>query len=120
MFFKKKEKKTKPQVEEKLRSNEEIKQAIQDLEAKAHDVNTFGELAQCYQELNDIDKAIFYYEKGIDENKSLGKNYNELLKLYNVKRRQAAEAKDESELQIYLVKIDELMQLSKDVIRGKV
>lgn len=119
MFFKKK-KEDKPKVEAVTRSIEEIRQTIEALETKPQDAHTFNELAQCYQELNDIDQAILYYEKGIDENKSLGKNYNELLKLYNVKRRQAAEMKNQEELQVYLNKIDELMQLSKDVIRGKV
>lgn len=90
MFFKKKEKKETPVVQEVQLSVEEVDQRIEELEAI---------LAQ---------------------DKSLGKNYNELMKMYNIKRRHAAEAKDEQQIQVYLNKIDALMQLSKDVIRGKV
>lgn len=90
MFFKKKEKVEKPKVEEVVLSNEEVDERIKELETI------------------------------LAEDKSLGSNYNELMKMYNIKRRQAAEAKDEEQIQIYLNKIDDLMQLSKDVIRGKV
>jgi len=68
----------------------------------------------------EIDKAIIYYETSLQESKVLGKAYTELIKLYNIKRRAAAENKDEAEVKEYMDKIDGLMRLSKDVIRGKV
>ncbi|GJM73739.1 hypothetical protein HMSSN036_59550 [Paenibacillus macerans] len=50
--------------------------------------------------------------------KSVGDGYKILLKLYNKKRAEAAKANDEASLQIYLKKMDQMMQLSKDVARG--
>ncbi len=68
--------------------------------------------------LEQIDEAIRFYELSIQENRTLGKAYTDLLKLYNVKRKEAAEQNDDEQLQHYLDKIDALMKLSKDVIRG--
>ncbi|SHI77351.1 tetratricopeptide repeat protein [Propionispora hippei] len=68
--------------------------------------------------LKQTDEAIHYYEMSIQKNRTLGKAYTDLLKLYNVKRREAAERNDDEQLQQYLDKIDALMKLSKDVIRG--
>lgn len=68
--------------------------------------------------LEQIDEAIRFYELSIQENRTLGKAYTDLLKLYNVKRKEAAERNDDEQLQQYLDKIDALMKLSKDVIRG--
>lgn len=83
-------------------------------------IEALNELGSLYYQADEIDKAIQYYEISLDENKQLGKAYTDLLKLYNIKRRQAAEAKDEGLTKVYLDKIDEIMKLSKDVIRGRV
>jgi tetratricopeptide (TPR) repeat protein len=69
-------------------------------------------------QLQETDQAIHYYEKSIEENHTLGKAYTDLVKLYNIKRKEAAQAKDDEMLQIYLSKIDRLMQMTKDEIRG--
>lgn len=45
-----------------------------------------------------MDQAIAYYEKSLDEDKQLGKAYTDLLKLYNLKRQEAAAAKDDANL----------------------
>jgi hypothetical protein len=58
------------------------------------------------------------FEKSMSAKKSLGAGYKALLKLYNKKRAQAAKANDEELLQIYLRKMDQMMQISKDVTRG--
>jgi len=77
-----------------------------------------NELGGIYFKLGRIDDAINYYEISIDKNRSLGKAYTDLLKLYNLKRKQAVDEKDDEKVQLYLNKIDDLMKLSKDVIRG--
>ena len=41
-----------------------------------------------------------------------------LLNLYNTKRREAAKAKDDEQIQYYLRKIDEMMAISKEVTRA--
>lgn len=68
--------------------------------------------------LQETDAAIQYYEMSIQENHSLGKAYTDLLKLYNIKRKEAVGHNNDQQLQQYLNKIDDLMKLSKDVIRG--
>lgn len=42
----------------------------------------------------------------------------DLMKLYN-KKRQTAEAKDDEKVKEYMDKVQNLMQMSKDMIRGK-
>ena len=39
-------------------------------------------------------------------------------KLYNKKRQEAAEAKDDEKVKEYMDKVQNLMQMSKDMIRG--
>lgn len=81
-------------------------------------VRVLNELGGIFFQLNDIDNAIKYYEMSIAANRSLGKAHADLLKLYNLKRKQAAELKDEATIQVYLDKMDDLMKLTKDEIRG--
>lgn len=83
-------------------------------------IQILNELGSLYFQAGVIEKAICYYEASLDENKALGKPYTDLMKLYNIKRREAADSKDESEAKEYLKKIEGLMQLSKDVIRGRI
>ncbi|ADD01587.1 tetratricopeptide repeat protein [Thermoanaerobacter sp. CM-CNRG TB177] len=85
-------------------------------EERSKVLNRIGSL---YFEADKIDDAIKYYEISISESKSLGKAYTELLKLYNIKRKEAINKKDDESLKHYMDKIDSLLQLSKDVIRGR-
>ncbi|MFQ7539790.1 MAG: hypothetical protein ACLRL6_21625, partial [Clostridium sp.] len=64
------------------------------------------------------DEAITYLEMSLSEKKDLGKGYRTLLNLYNTKRREAAKAKDDEQIQYYLRKIDEMMAISKEVTRA--
>lgn len=80
-------------------------------------LNTIGSL---YFEADKIDEAIKYYELSISEKKALGKAYTDLVKLYNFKRKEAVIEKNTDDVKQYLDKIDTLLQLSKDVIRGRV
>ena len=40
------------------------------------------------------------------------------MKLYNKKRQEAAEGKDDEKVKEYMDKVQNLMQMSKDMIRG--
>lgn len=126
MFFKKKKKEevVKTPVVTEVISNEEVEKRIQELEEiiKTNtDIQYYTELGNCYRDIHQIDKAIEVYEYCLENDSSFGGNiYKDLTKLYNVKRREAAINKDDQALQFYLDKLDGLMQLSKDVMRGKV
>lgn len=84
-------------------------------EARAACLNA---VAEVYLALDDIDQAIRCYEESIAESRTLGKAYTDLLQLYNRKRKAAANAGDDAQLQRYLSKIDGLMKLTKDAVRG--
>lgn len=82
-------------------------------------ISILNALGKGYHEINEIDKAIHFYEVSLSENRELGKAYTDLMKLYNIKRRTATEEKNDTEMKLYMDKIEELMKLSKDVMRGK-
>lgn len=83
-------------------------------------VESLNKIGKSYYDLGEIDKSIEYYEMSLAENNSLGQAYKDLLKLYNIKRQEATERSDDDVVQIYLKKTDDLMQLTKDVIRGRI
>lgn len=101
-------------IEEIEVAKEELKKA--EGESRIHLLNQLGSLSF---EANFIDQSIEYYESSISENRSLGKAYTDLIKLYNIKRKEAVTEKDNTKIQYYLAKTDELMQLTKDTIRGR-
>lgn len=127
MFFKKKKRKEKDiSVKSEPYSEEELSELINEskkviVSAEGEELikhlNTLGEL---YYKLNKNDQAIKYYEESIKENKSLGKAYTGLMKLYNLKRQEGVNEKNNEKIQYYLDKIDELTKLSKDVMRGRI
>ncbi len=90
-----------------------LKEAEQD-----ETVTLMRKIAECYTELGRIDEAIDYYEKCLTHSGALGSVHSELLKLYNIKMKMHAKSKDSKAVQFYLDKIDRLMKLSKDTIRG--
>lgn len=124
LFKKKKEKAAKeeavPEIsrEELLKKAEAIQKELPDLSGEERN-KALNELGSLYFEAEETDKAIRAYETSLSESKALGKAYTDLLKLYNIKRREASEAKDDAKMKEYMDKIDGLMKLSKDVIRGK-
>lgn len=124
LFKKKKEKAAKeeavPEIsrEELLKKAEAIQKELPDLSGEERN-KALNELGSLYFEAEEADKAIRAYETSLSESKALGKAYTDLLKLYNIKRREASEAKDDAKMKEYMDKIDGLMKLSKDVIRGK-
>ncbi len=92
---------------------EELNQVTGEKQAKIYE-----EIGLAFHELGEDDNAIGFLEKGIQVKKSLGNGYKTLLKLYNQKRAEAAKENDEETLQIYLKKMDQMLQVSKDVTRG--
>ena len=99
---------------------EQRKAALESAPDKAARIRLLNEIGSLYFQAEEVDQAIVYYEKSLEEDKQLGKAYTDLLKLYNLKRQEAAADKDDANLTFYMNKVQELMQLSKDVIRGKV
>jgi hypothetical protein len=65
------------------------------------------------------DTAIEAFEGCIKTGRRMGVPYRSLTTLYNRKRRIAAEQGDEEGAKLYLDKLQNLMQSSKDLLRGK-
>lgn len=124
MFFKRKEKKEEPVQEEVVQDVSELlakaQAGIAELKNKAGEerIAALNEIGILYAEAKQIDDAIAYLELSLSEKKDLGKGYRTLLSLYNTKRREAAMAKDDEQIQYYLRKIDEMMAISKEVTRA--
>ncbi len=121
---KKKEKRQEPEVEKV-----DYSAFIQEAEAKEKTLEGLDEAEQL-PIINDIgalyfkaeawDKAIYYYEKSLAIKREMGKPYTDLMSLYNKKRQLAAQAKNDEEVRFYLDKVQEMMQMSKDMLRGKI
>lgn len=131
-FFKKKNLKkdfenTKTEKENIIIDDNTIKKDLENLEIQLNQGNLDDEdLSKIYQEkafllkkINKIDDSIENLEKSLNYHKNLGKGYKTLLNLYNMKRAEAAKNGNDEMLQHWLKKIDEMMQLSKDITRGK-
>ncbi|WP_054860935.1 tetratricopeptide repeat protein [Gracilibacillus sp. JCM 18860] len=125
-FFKrnKKENNVKSEVQKEVKKEhltEQIDNYLSKLEKNesedpTHILNMLGSL---YFEKEDYDNAIKYYEESIEQRKTLGKAFTDLVKLYNIKRKEASQEGDREKVQVYLQKSDDLMKLTKDTIRGK-
>lgn len=125
---KRKDKETKKLVKEEVVLTEERKEdLLRMIHLKKERVNqivgeeqskVYEEIGLAFNELGEEDNAIDAFEKSIQAKKSVGDGYKTLLKLYNKKRAEAAKANDEASLQLYLKKMDQMMQVSKDVTRG--
>lgn len=124
-FFKKKKRDNDPKAEQqqqvkKEHLSEQIEEYLIKLENGENEdqIHLLNMLGSLYFEIEDYDNAIKYYEKSIDQNKALGKAFTDLIKLYNIKRKQASKEGDREKVQVYLQKSDDLMKLTKDTIRG--
>ena len=124
MFFKRKEKKEEPVQEEVVQDTGELlanaQGAVAELKDKSGEerIAALNEIGILYAEAKQTDEAITYLEMSLSEKKDLGKGYRALLNLYNTKRREAAKAKDDEQIQYYLRKIDQMMAMSKEVTRA--
>ena len=84
----------------------------------ANKVSLLNEIGSLYTQAEETDLAIKYYEESLELCKQHGKASTDLMKLYNKKRQEAAEAKDDEKVKEYMDKVQNLMQMSKDMIRG--
>ncbi|SEO87683.1 Tetratricopeptide repeat-containing protein [Amphibacillus marinus] len=123
-FFKRKKQEQQPKTEEQQTvKKEHLLEEIETYQNRLANgdnedsVPLFNMLGSLYFELEDYDQAIHFYEQSIEQKKAIGKAFTDLVKLYNVKRKQASNAKDHQAVQYYLQKSDELMKLTKDSIR---
>ncbi len=125
LFGKKKEKTAEKAEKAPVVNKEEfICQAeakVQELKGTKEDtrVTLLNEIGSLYFQAEELDKAIEYYEQSLDMKKQMGRSYTDLMSLYNKKRQQAANAKNDEEIRYYLDKVQEMMQMSKDMLRGK-
>ncbi|UOQ49720.1 tetratricopeptide repeat protein [Gracilibacillus caseinilyticus] len=124
-FFKRKKKENdaKSEMQQEVKKehlSEQIEEYLSKLEnaEREDEIPILNMLGSLYFEMEDYDHAITYYEKSIDQNKALGKAFTDLVKLYNIKRKEASKAGDRETVQVYLQKSDDLMKLTKDTIRG--
>lgn len=126
-FTRKKKEKTKEvekaestvSVEESIKKVEELKEELKNCD-ETKKVMLLNEIGGIYYKISDYDNAVIYYEESLNIEKTIGKAYTNLLNIYNVKRKEAAVNKDDEKLQYYLKKIDDMMKISKDVVRGNV
>lgn len=117
MFFRKKEKQKKEEPEEIEIPVAQIQEKLDGLLAEDNS-DEYANIAECYHLLQEYDKAIDYYEEYFKNHYVLGKSYNALMSLYNIKRKEASLAKNDEEIQKYLTKIDDHLKFSKDITRG--
>lgn len=123
-FFKKKEKKQKQEApivnKEELITKAETE--IKKLDGASGDdrVAILNAIGSFYTQAEETDLAIKYYEESLEICKQHGKASTDLMKLYNKKRQEAAAAKDDEKVKEYMDKVQNLMQMSKDMIRGNV
>lgn len=131
MFFfgkKKKDVNNESKKEEKeVLNKDEILKLVEEYENKLKDctdtnekIKILNKLGSLYFDISETDKAIKYYEESLEEKLEMGKAYTDLMKLYNIKRKEATENKDDESMKLYMSKIDELMKISKDMIRGRI
>ena len=125
LFGKKKEMKEKNiEVNIKVNKDELIAEAskkIQELEELSGEqrVPLLNQIGALYYQAEELESAIKYYEESLSIKKEMGKSYTDLMSLYNKKRQQAAENKNDEQMNYYMQKVQEMMQMSKDMLRGK-
>ena len=71
-----------------------------------------------YVQLKQPDQAIEAYESSLKIKEQFGDAYNALLNLYEEKRKAAAVAKDDSAIEKWVGKTNDLLALSKRVMRS--
>lgn len=124
-LFGKKDKKEKKAEEAPAVNKEELivkaGEKVRQLEGTQDEtrVALLNEVGSLYMQAEEYDEAIKYYEESFEMKKVMGKSYTDLMALYNKKRQQAAEAKDDEQITYYFGKVQEMMQISKDMLRGK-
>ena len=78
-----------------------------------------NQIGALYYQAEELESAIKYYEESLSIKKEMGKSYTDLMSLYNKKRQQAAENRNDEQMNYYMQKVQEMMQMSKDMLRGE-
>lgn len=119
---KKAEKAEKVELTEEEKSS--LKQQANDLQSKIASADDnqkpdlYDGLGGIFQKLDDVDGAIDAFESSLKIKERYGAAYNSLLTLYDIKRKCAAENKDNDEIQKWINKTDDLLAMSKRVMRS--
>ncbi|EJE97525.1 hypothetical protein LM596_00840 [Liquorilactobacillus mali] len=95
-----------------------LKKEISEANADDEKIKLYEDLGTVYVKLNQTDNAIFAYEASLKIKEQFGDAYNVLLNLYEEKRKIAAVAKDDAEIQKWIGKTDSLLDMSKRVLRS--
>jgi len=83
------------------------------------------DLAQLYDQLGEndvklgaIDDAISAFEMSLETKEQFGTAYNNLLNLYEIKRKESAQEKNNEGIQKWITKTDNLLAISKRVMKS--
>ncbi|WP_396442949.1 hypothetical protein [Liquorilactobacillus mali] len=95
-----------------------LKKEISEANADDEKIKLYEDLGTVYVKLNQTDNAISAYEASLKIKEQFGDAYNVLLNLYEEKRKIAAVAKDDAEIQKWIGKTDSLLDMSKRVLRS--
>ncbi|MFL2072994.1 tetratricopeptide repeat protein [Marinilactibacillus psychrotolerans] len=127
LFKDKNKKKEVPKVSEEIlteEQKEQLKKKIEDLnqELKLTAENNPEQLAficeklgLAYAKLNQENEAISVLEKSLSYKLTIGDGYKKLMSLYNAKRAEAAKKGDDSGIDYYMNKMDDMRQIAKKV-----
>lgn len=127
MFFKKnknkvQEKKVEISEQDKNKLKEKIvkqEEALKNENNTDERVSILNELGKEYKELNCLDEAISNFEDSLSTKEQFGDAYNNLLTLYESKRKKAAQEGLSKEVQKWVGKTEKLMVMSKRVMKSK-
>ena len=97
---------------------DELQGQFAELEGEGR-VPLLNDLGCALADAGDIDGAIAAFEESLELKHVMGKVSAALVKLYNKKRAQAASEKDNEAIARYMDKVNELLALSKDQLRGR-
>lgn len=103
--------------EELLSQAEELEKALTEKQGVER-IDTLNALGGLYFKAQEYDKAIERYETSLSEDPKLGIAHKDLMKLYSVKKKQAAEEKDTDKVMYYVNKMEELTGISKQSMRS--
>lgn len=128
--FLKKGKKPKPQVQKEVEelsdeektvlqaSVEELKQALFTSTEEENQAESYEKLGLLQDRLHQTDDAISSLEKSLELKLSIGDGYKKLMSLYNSKRAEAARNGDDTGIEKYMNKMDDMRQIAKKVTLG--
>ncbi|WP_056991794.1 tetratricopeptide repeat-containing protein [Liquorilactobacillus mali] len=109
---------TSEEIENLIIRAAKLKKEVSAANADDEKIKLYEDLGTVYVKLNQTDNAISAYEASLKIKEQFGDAYNVLLNLYEEKRKIAAAAKDDAEIQKWIGKTDRLLDMSKRVLRS--